>query len=88
VLLRGPRAYQYADGFGGVGYYETAGDRIDPDIGERAAEQTSPPLVRVGYVHVDPAAPDESVRVALQTLSRYSQSDSVMHFGEEPAGEG
>lgn len=72
VLVRGTRAYQYAQGHGGVGYYG-----VDRDALEEASadldESGHTPIVRLGYVHVDRAAlSDRRVTAFLQHYSRHT----------------
>lgn len=58
TLVRGTRAYQYAEGRGGVGYYD-----VDPEAIADAADGTEDgaavPVVRLGYVHADREAVDD-----------------------------
>ena len=90
TLIRGNRSYQYASGFGGVGYYEVARDAVEaisPDPGagrgpsdratrpERAAKSRTP-IVRVGYVRVDgESIGREGVRTFLRFYDRYAATD-------------
>lgn len=53
-LVRGPRSNQYARGRGGVGYFavEAADMDVEPDRTAVSTDSTTP-IVRLGYVHVD-----------------------------------
>ena len=56
TLVRGTRAYQYAEGRGGVGYYDVDREAI-ADAAD--VEDDAVPVVRLGYVHADWAAVDD-----------------------------
>lgn len=54
VLVRGVRAYQYASGAGGVGYYQPNDDwLVRPATAIEADTDSYTPLVRLGYLSVD-----------------------------------
>ena len=67
TLVRGPRAYQYATGRGGVGYYEVDGDAV----AGTGTDDDATPVVRVGYVHADRAAREDGRAVGF--LERYRE---------------
>lgn len=54
AIIRGVRAYQYADGYGGLGYYEPEDDWLAAGTGGGDDSQT--PLVRLAYLYVDRGA--------------------------------
>ena len=58
ALVRGTRAYQYAEGRGGVGYYDVDAEAI-ADAADGAADEAAVQVVRLGYVHADPDSVDD-----------------------------
>lgn len=62
ALVRGTRAYQYAEGRGGVGYYDVDADTI-ADAADGAADEATVQVVRLGYVHAAQESVDDE-RVA------------------------
>lgn len=58
ALVRGVRAYQYAEGYGGLGYYEPEDDWLVAGSGGRDDSHT--PLVRLAYLYVDRGALGQS----------------------------
>lgn len=74
VLVHGTRAYQYAHGHGGVGYYSVDHEALE-DVSEGLDDGTYTPIVRLGYVHVDQEAlSDRRVTAFLQHYSRHTDS--------------
>lgn len=57
VLVRGSRAYQYASGAGGVGYYEPGDDWL---VRQSTGADTAVPVVRLAYLYADRDALDGS----------------------------
>lgn len=86
VLVRGVRSYQYARGFGGVGYYGVNEDTIEEDLDLRRAERESyTPVVKLGYLHVDRSSLAERVETSLRSYGRRGRSDEIRHYGESTA---
>lgn len=83
ALVRGRRPYQYARGFGGVGYYAVEGDAIDDAPGVRAAsDRVAVPIVRLGYAHAQRAAVDPAVEEFLGFFRRRNRpAEIAFHAG-------
>ncbi|QLD87870.1 hypothetical protein HWV07_01980 [Natronomonas salina] len=58
ALVRGTRAYQYAEGRGGVGYYDVDAEAI-ADAADGTEDEAAVQVVRLGYVHADPDSVDD-----------------------------
>lgn len=58
ALVRGTRAYQYAEGRGGVGYYDVDAEAI-ADAADGAADEAAVQVVRLGYVYTDSDSVDD-----------------------------
>lgn len=82
VLVRGTRAYQYAQGHGGEGYYSVDGDAVEEvSAGLDAGAYT--PLVRLAHIHVDrEARSDKRVTAFLRHFSHHTRGaeSPVTHF--------
>lgn len=76
TLIRGTRPYQYASGYGGVGYYEVERDAVGPERSGRGAG-TAVPVVRLGYLHgTREAVERDGVRAFLRFHERRSATGS------------
>lgn len=61
AIVRGTRAYQYARGRGGAGYYEVSHDDVGAPSATRDRGDDVVPLVRLAHVYVDDASLDRAV---------------------------
>lgn len=83
ALVRGTRAYQYALGKGGLGYYEVSPDDVGAPSAAQRRGDGAVPLVRLGYVYVDDDALERSATDSFLRFYR-RQTPSVQSAGVDP----
>lgn len=72
VLVRGVRAHQYAEGYGGLGYYQPDADWL---VGDPTPDDAATPLVRLASVYAPSEARDHGpVAAVVRALARRSEA--------------